>query len=147
MFDFSVNKKDGWVWTKNGNSNNYFTIIKLLTYSKAFFEYTYIHHNPHMLKWIRLSPITSPKIQDPFHVWVALQVIFLVFFNNRTQKRTLSINESPEEMILIFSLCLCYNLKWDSYIGIMLEADILPSTTYFGFGSLYRLSIENNLRM
>jgi hypothetical protein len=60
----------------------------------------------------------------------------LVFSNKRTQKRTLSANESSGERILISRLCLCCNPKWVSHIDILLEADTLTSTSYFRFGSV-----------
>ena len=51
-----------------------------------------------------------PKIQDIFHIWVALQakgsIPIFVFFNNKNQKRILSANESPRERMLQFVLYL-----------------------------------------
>ena len=97
---------------------------------------------------LRLSSTTSPKIQDSFHVWVALQVkssIPIFVFNNRTQKRTLSANKSPGERILIFGLCLSNNPKWVSRIGTLLEADFGSPATHFEFGYPYRSPIGDSL--
>lgn len=60
-------------------------------------------------------------------------ILFLVFFNDRTQKRTISANEFRGEMILIFGLYLCCNPKWVSRIGTLLEVDTVLSKNHFGF--------------
>jgi hypothetical protein len=48
--------------------------------------------------------------------------------------RILSANEFSGEIILIFRLCLCYDPRWILHIDILLEANIVPSETYFEFG-------------
>jgi len=99
---------------------------------------------------IRLSPTTSSKIQDPFHIWVALHVKDLIsifgLLQQPIQKRTISVNESPGERILIFGLCLCCNPKWASHIGAMLEADTVPFETNFEYGCTYGTTIGDSLK-
>jgi hypothetical protein len=71
-----------------------------------------------------------------------VQYLFLVFSNNKIQKITLSVNESPGEMIVRFGLCLSWHPKWVFYIGTLLEAIYIGTLleaisivlkTYFGF--------------
>jgi hypothetical protein len=54
----------------------------------------------------------------------------------RTQKRTLSANESPWEKILRFRLCLSWHLKWVLYTYSVGGRSVL-SETYFTFGCPY----------
>ena len=71
--------------------------------------------------------------------------IFFVFFNNKTQKKTLSTNEFPGEMILRFRLYLSWQLKWVFYIGTLLKADIVPFRTHFEFRYLFESLVGDNL--
>jgi hypothetical protein len=74
-----------------------------------------------------------------------VQYLFLVFSNNKLQKRSFSINESLGERILVFGLCLCYNLKWVSHIGTLLDTDTVSFKTHFRF-EYSRLSIGDSVR-
>jgi len=73
---------------------------------------------------LRLSPTTTPKIQDPFVLWVALQAevqyLFGIFSNNNTQKKILSANGFSGERMPIFGLCLSGNPK----IGLLYRYSI-----------------------
>jgi len=74
-----------------------------------------------------------------------VQYPFLVFSNNRTQKRILSANESLGERILIFRLCLSGNPKLVSRIVTLLETDFRFFATHFGFRCPYRSRTGDSL--
>jgi hypothetical protein len=93
----------------------------------------------------QLSPTTTPKIEDTFHVWVVLlhrqmvQYQFFVFSNNRIQKRTLSVKCFPGERMFIFRSCLSYHPKWVSRTHTLLS-------TNFGFGCRNRSFVGDCLK-
>jgi hypothetical protein len=71
-----------------------------------------------------------------------VQYLFLVFSSNKTQKTTLSANESSGERILRFELCLSWHPKWVFHIGTLLEAIGIVLETHFKLGSTMSLPLE-----
>ena len=75
-----------------------------------------------------------------------VQYSFFIFSNNKTQKRTISVNGSPGERILRFGLYLSWYLKWVFHIGTLLEAICIVLETYFGFGFRNESSVGDSLK-
>ena len=74
-----------------------------------------------------------------------VQYLFLVFYNNKTQKRTISVNRSPGERILRFGLYLSWYLKWVFHIGTLLETLGIVLKTYFRFGFSNEFPVGDSL--
>ena len=98
---------------------------------------------------LRLSPTTTPKIQDTFVLWVTLQAKGSIPIRHLLQQQNPKKNPFCKwvfrERILIFGLCLSGNPKWVSRIGTLLEANFRSLATYFGFRCPFR-SLIGSLR-
>ena len=74
-----------------------------------------------------------------------VQYLFVIFFDNRTQKRIISANGFPGERMLIFGLCLSGNPKQIPHIVTLLKVDFESLATHFEFRFPYEFLVEDSL--